>query len=137
MEITPRADAGTAENGEVLEAWNLRLDNLANPTQTRYNVRYQSPKVENKLHTVEIQVLRSGEWRRVNTTANGSYLSFPVQGDQVSFRAVEVSYLQPKVIVLAAAAGVSLLGLIVIAAAVGHRNRKERKFETSDGKEGR
>ena len=131
IRVEPLEDAGAAENGTVLEAWSLQLDNLEYPSRARYNVRYQAPKPDNRLHTVQIQVQRSGEWRPVDAKANGSYLSFPVSGDNVSFRAVEVSYLQPKLVILLTAAAVSLLGLIVIAAIAAHAHSRRAEEEAS------
>lgn len=115
-----------AYDGEgVLEGWSVRLENAGDSSRLQYNVRYLAPELDNPLHTVEIQILRSGNWRKLSTEVNGSYLSFPVSGESVCFRAVEVSRLQPKLIVLLAAAGLSLAGLLVITAVLGRERKKK------------
>ncbi len=124
IHVEPYADVQADES--VLESWQLRLENLENASSVRYNVRYQIPTLQNLAHKVEIQQLVNGSWRHVDVTENSSYVSFPVQGDTVVFRAVEVNRVSPKLLVLAAAAGVSLIGLIAILS-ISRRSRKKGK----------
>lgn len=127
MRIEPYTEA--LDSANVLEGWQLEVENLPD-AHSSYNVRYQAPAPSNALHTVEIQVLRGKVWRTVTTTRKGSYLSFPVSGASVIFRAVDVSFFQPKTVVLLAAAGTSLLGLLVIAVAVTRSGKKKKPGKT-------
>ena len=113
----------------VLESWQLRLSNLEDPVGTSYRIRYQIPKLENPARKVEVQQLSNGVWRPVSVTENGSYVSFPAQGDNVIFRSVEVNRFSPKLLVLIAAGAAALLGLIVIAAASSRRKRSTALVE--------
>ena len=116
----------TDESARVLESWQVTLLNLPEDGARDYTLRYQTPEPSDPLHRVLIQVLNEdGAWETVQTTDNGSYVGFAVEGSSPVFRAVEVRllgqangspWLYGGAALLAAAA-------VILAVAVGRRKR--------------
>lgn len=75
------------EDGTILESWTVRLTDLEEDQS--YSLRYLPPELE-KGHSVEIYVLRDGEWTLVEPEQAGSYLSFTCSERMLSFSTVDV-----------------------------------------------
>ena len=73
---------------------------------------------------MEIYVRQDGQWHKVATSRNGSYLSFDADQDTVIFAAVEVRPSPIRTVILAAAGGVAVVG---VAAAILLTRKKPKK----------
>lgn len=112
----------SAPEGQTLEQWTLRLENIPAGRIPSYVVRYQAPEAEKRTKIVIYRLTDEG-WQPVDTTEKGSYRSFAAQGEQVSFAAVAVSNsISPDLIILSAI-GVLLVALIVVIA-LRHKKKK-------------
>ena len=108
--------------GLVLEKWVLRLSRLEEGQS--FSVRYLPPELSARGRTVEIYVRQDGQWHKVATSRNGSYLSFDADQDTVIFAAVEVRPSPIRTVILAAAGGVAVVG---VAAAILLTRKKPKK----------
>ena len=117
------------EFGKTLEAWTLYVENL--PENGSYTVRYLTPALEDSHDKLAIYVMtEDGNWEQVETGQNGSYTSFPVQGNTVVFRAVEEKTEELPVLRYGIMAGGSLLALIIMISLI-HRSRKRKAKASS------
>ena len=110
-------------DGVLLEKWVLQLSKLEEGQ--KYSVRYLPPELSARGRTVEIYVRRDGQWSKVNTSRNGSYLSFDAQDSTVIFAAVEVRESPVKTIILASAGGLAVVGVTAALLLTGKKKKKE------------
>lgn len=114
-------EAPQPEDGQVLETWVMRLSKLEEGQS--YSLRYLPPELE-RGRSVEIYVLRDGQWVLTDTEQTGSYLSFDCDESTVVFSAVEV---QKDRTGLYLGAGITAAAVLVLALAISARKRKRKK----------
>lgn len=114
-------EAPQPEDGRVLETWVMRLSKLEEGQS--YSLRYLPPELE-RGRSVEIYVLRDGQWVLTDTEQTGSYLSFDCDESTVVFSAVEV---QKDRTGLYLGAGITAVAVLVLALAIGAKKRKRKK----------
>lgn len=73
------------EKNKVLEAWNVKLENLEYE-ETDYSLRLLLPEAKGK---IEVWQAKESGWKKINSSLNGSYIVFNMQGESSSFAIVE------------------------------------------------
>lgn len=129
-------ESSAVGGGTVLEGWTMKLHGMREDAPADYVLRYQAPESEEKGASVQIWVLGDKGWEPVETTATGSYFSFPAHGDRVSFCAVSFSRSISHDYTLYAALGGGAVLLLALALILrGRKKKKAPAAAAADGKE--
>lgn len=113
--LAPYGKAGASiHNGDTLETWSLQVGTSDGRDIGSYTVRYLTPELSRGSHRLAIYVLNDGVWTEVSTGTNGSYTTFSAEGDSLVFSAVEMRGIEPKTIVLIAAAMIAVSSVAII-----------------------
>lgn len=116
------------EEGKVLEKWVLQLSKLEE--NQRYSIRYLPPQLSARSSKVEIYVREDGQWSKVSTTRNGSYLSFESDRPTVIFCAVEARQSPTRMIIYGVAGGAALIGVAAALLLTGKKKKPSPKAES-------
>ncbi len=88
-----------------------------------HTVHYLPPEI--RIGELDMYVLRSGSWERIDTEAFGSYVSFDIDGTEADIAAVSI--IPARWIWCAGGALLLICILILVIALNGHRKRKAKR----------
>ena len=119
------------EDGEVLEAWTVSLDN-EDENVGEYTLRYRLPVSEFENCIIELYRLEEdGSWTKIDAEDFGNYAGFKNDAKKVTFCAVEVISKQITAVIVIIPV---VILLIVIVIAIKLVKRKKKKADSSEKK---
>ena len=119
-------------DGELLEAWTVRLENTDDSLEG-YSIRYYAPEIEVSNHSEVLYVLEDGAWNKVQTETHGSYLAFDADGDEVTFSCYDVKNKgKTAIYILIAAAGAAIVATVIIMNVKTRKNGKQKDKISED-----
>lgn len=123
--------AGITETGRVREQWTVSLRDpaLDDAEEIDYKLRFIPPESDG---SIDIYVLKDGNWEKASCTRDGSYLVFRADSTEVTFCVVEEPAASRIALVAAAVAAILAAGA---GAVILIRKKRRKAAETSEQEE--